>query len=140
MWRPTEIDDDVLAKLEFAFSHSFTDEEASLYADIHIATLYRYCEANPDFRDRKEILKKQPNIKAKLNWVKKMEEEDYSASKEWLERKSKNEFSLKQEFQWDLNNTNLDVSDSVSQQQKLLIAKQFLKNNGQEATDWNGEG
>jgi hypothetical protein len=140
IWRPTVITDVVLSKLEFAFSHSFTDEEACLYADIAPKTLYRYIEANEEFWQRKEILKKQPNIKAKLNWVKKMEEEDYSASKEWLERKSKNEFSLKQEFQWDLNNTNLDVSDSVSQQQKLLIAKQFLKNNGQEATDWNGEG
>ena len=106
-WRPTVIDDIILAKLEFGFSHSFTDEEACLYADIHPATLYRYCEANPEFSERKEILKKQPNIKAKFNWIKKMEEDDYIASKEWLERKSKWEFSTKQEVDsnhsWTLN-------------------------------------
>lgn len=96
-WRPTVIDETVLAKLEYAFTNSFTDDEASLYANISPATLYRYIEDNPEFWERKEILKKNPNIKAKLNWIKKLEWEDYIASKEWLERKSKGEFSTKQE-------------------------------------------
>lgn len=96
-WRPTVIDEAVLAKLEYAFTNSFTDDEASLYANISPATLYRYIEDNPEFWERKEILKKNPNIKAKLNWIKKLEWEDYIASKEWLERKSKGEFSTKQE-------------------------------------------
>lgn len=98
MWRPTVIDNEILTKLEFAFSHSLTDEEACLYADISPRTLYRYIEDNEDFWQRKEVLKKQPNIKAKFNWIKKMEEDDYTASKEWLERKSKGEFSTKQEL------------------------------------------
>lgn len=96
-WRPTVIDEAVLSKLEYAFTNSFTDDEASLYANISPATLYRYIEDNPEFWERKEILKKNPNIKAKLNWIKKLEGEDYIASKEWLERKSKGEFSTKQE-------------------------------------------
>lgn len=96
-WRPEAITPEVLTKLEFAFSRSFTDEEASLYADISPRTLYRYIEENPEFWQRKEVLKKQPNIKAKLNWFKKLESEDYNASKDWLERKSRDEFSLKQE-------------------------------------------
>ena len=106
-WRPTVIDSETLTKLEFAFSHSLTDEEASLYANISPRTLYRYIEENEEFWQRKEILKKQPNIKAKFNWIKKMEEDDYIASKEWLERKSKWEFSTKQEVDsnhsWTLN-------------------------------------
>lgn len=112
-WRPTVIDEIVLAKLEFAFSNSFTDEEASLYADISPATLYRYIEDNPEFWERKDILKKQPNIKAKLNWIKKLESEDYQASKEWLERKSRDEFSLKQEIDntisWNLCIWNVEI-------------------------------
>lgn len=95
--RPTVIDDTILSKLEYAFVNSFTDDEACLYADISPATLYRYIENNPEFWERKEILKKNPNIKAKLNWIKKLDWEDYVASKEWLERKSKGEFSTKQE-------------------------------------------
>ena len=96
-WRPEAITPDVLAKLEYAFARSFTDTEASLYANISPATLYRYIEDHPEFWERKEVLKKQPNIQAKLNWYKKLETQDYTASKEWLERKSRDEFSLKQE-------------------------------------------
>lgn len=98
VWRPEAITEEVLAKLEYAFLRSFTDIEASLYANISPATLYRYIDANPEFWERKETLKKQPNIQAKLNWYKKLETEDYQASKEWLERKSRDEFSLKQEI------------------------------------------
>jgi len=105
-WRPEAITEDVLAKLEFAFARSFTDVEASLYANISPATLYRYCEEHPEFWERKETLKKQPNIQAKLNWYKKIEWEDYTASKDWLERKSRDEFSLKTEvdtkLKWEL--------------------------------------
>ncbi len=104
-WRPTVIDESVLSKLVFAFAHSFTDEEACLYADIAPKTLYRYIENNEEFWQQKEALKKSPNIRAKLNWVKKMEEEDYWASKDWLERKSKDEFSLKQEINTKLDGT-----------------------------------
>jgi hypothetical protein len=104
-WRPEAITEEVLAKLEFAFARSFTDVEASLYANISPATLYRYCEEHPEFWERKETLKKQPNIQAKLNWIKKIESSDYQASKEWLERKSKDEFSLKQETDNKNNNT-----------------------------------
>lgn len=113
VWRPSVITEDTLAKLEFAFANSFTDEEASLYANIHISTLYRYCEDNIEFRDRKEALKKQPNIKAKLNWIKKMEEWEYQASKEWLERKSRDEFSLKQEINSKVEHTIIDNIDIV---------------------------
>ena len=105
-WRPEAITPEILTKLEYGFANSFTDVEASLYANISPRTLYRYIEENPEFWQRKEELKKQPNIKAKLNWMKKMNEEDYQASKEWLERKSRDEFSLKTEvdtkLKWEL--------------------------------------
>lgn len=96
--RPEAITPEILTKLEFAFSKSLTDVEASLYANISPRTLYRYIEDNPEFWHRKEELKKQPNIKAKFNWIQKLEDWEYQASKEWLERKSRDEFSLKQEI------------------------------------------
>lgn len=93
--RPTKINQEILAKLEYAFIHSFTDEEACLYAEISPSTLYRYVENNSEFWERKDRLKKSPNIKAKINWIKKIDDWDYNASREWLERKSRDEFSLK---------------------------------------------
>lgn len=94
--RPTKMTEDTLKKLREAFSKSFTDEEACLYANISTTTLYAYCKKNPDFSDKKEQLKKNPNLKAKQVWIDKIEEGDYNASKEWLERKSREEFSTKQ--------------------------------------------
>lgn len=111
-WRPDKITPEVLAKLEAGFMNSLTDEECCLYADINPSTLYRYIEKNPEFSKRKEALKKKPNIQAKVNWIKKIQASDYQASKEWLERKSKGEFSLKEikEFEWviDINITSVD--------------------------------
>ena len=109
-WRPLKMTPKIVANLINAFSNSFTDDEACIYSDISKNTLYRFIEKNPVFWNQKEILKKKPNIKAKMNWLKKMNNEDYQASKEWLERKSKDEFSTK--TVWENTNTNLNIEES----------------------------
>lgn len=58
---------DTLAKLDEGFSMGFSDREACLYADIHPATLYRYCEENPEYSERKELLKENLKMIAKRN-------------------------------------------------------------------------
>jgi hypothetical protein len=98
-WRPPKITPAVLSKLEEGFTYSLTDEECCLFADISPKTLYRYIEDNPKFWQRKEILKRQPNITAKMNWTNEIKKWTYNSSKEWLERKAKSEFSLRQEIQ-----------------------------------------
>ena len=103
--------DDMLEKLKLAFANSFTDVEAALYCWISPRTIYDYCSKNPDFAELKEALKKKPNIKAKLNWIKKINEQDYQASKEWLERKSRDEFSLKTETD---NTTKIEIEGNIS--------------------------
>ena len=106
VWRPEKITPEVLTKLEAGFMNSLTDEECCLYADISPKTLYRYIEKNPAFWQRKETLKRKPNIQAKKNWLKEIKGGNYNSSKEWLERKSRDEFSLRQEvdqkIEWDL--------------------------------------
>ena len=99
--RPTKMTEETVKKLLDAFSYSFTDEEACIYADISKKTLYNYCDKFPDFLHQKEVLKKKPNIKAKMNWIKKINDTDYQASKEWLERKARDEFSTKSENKLD---------------------------------------
>lgn len=97
--RPNRIDEKMLAKLEEWFMMSLTDDECCLYADINPSTLYRYIDKNPEFSKRKELLKRTPNIQAKANWVKEIKQGTYTSSKEWLERKSRDEFSMRQEIQ-----------------------------------------
>lgn len=92
MARPTVMTDSTVKKLLYAFSNSFSDEEACCYAWISKQTLYNYWDKNPEFLDRKEVLKNKPSIKAKLNLVKAVENWNLSISKYWLEKKSWEEF------------------------------------------------
>lgn len=95
-WRPLKMTPKIVANLLVAFSNSLTDDEACIYCDISKNTLYRFVEKNPHFWNQKEILKQKPNIKAKLNKIKAINEWNTQESWWWLERKSKNEFSLKE--------------------------------------------
>jgi len=104
--RPLKMTPKIVANLLNAFSNSFTDDEACIYSEISKNTLYRFIDKNPVFWNQKEILKKKPNIKAKMNWLKEINWGNYNSSKEWLERKSRDEFSLKQieevKIEWEL--------------------------------------
>ena len=63
--RPTKMTEEVVAKFEHAFSLGCTDLDACVYADISKHTLYRYESSNPEFSDRKEVLKTNPFMKAR---------------------------------------------------------------------------
>ena len=96
-WRPSKMTPKIVANLIKAFSNSLNDDEACLFCDISKNTLYRFIDRNPIFWHQKEILKQKPNIKAKLNKVAEINKGNSSESWWWLERKSRNEFSLKTE-------------------------------------------
>ncbi len=83
--RPPVITQDVLAKLEDAFMNGFTDKMACLYAGISEATLYRYCEENEAFRERKEMIKDTPNLKAQKTLVGDLD--STGGARWWAERK-----------------------------------------------------
>lgn len=104
-----------LAELKNAFAMGFTDSEACLYADVWVRRFYDYCIENEDFRELKELLKQKPKMKAKLNIMEtinmKVEKEDIKAierkldtSKWYLERKAKDEFSLRSEIEGNMTN------------------------------------
>lgn len=67
--RPTVMTADTLQKLEDAFAFTYSDEEACLYAGISPRTLYNYQEENPEFVQRKEILRLTPNLVTKKELV-----------------------------------------------------------------------
>lgn len=96
MPRPTVFTNDVLQKLEHAFSVDSTDEEACFYADISPASLYNYQAKNPKFLERKEALKQNPVLKARLTVVKAIETDPRMAFR-YLERKRKGEFGMEQQ-------------------------------------------
>jgi len=117
-WRPTKMTEETKKLLLFAFSKSYSDEEACLYAGISKLTLYRYIEQDPEFWERKELLKKLPTLKAKLVWISKIEEWNYQASKERLERKAREEFWMKNWIE-----QNIKLNFSIPDEGKKLLSE-----------------
>ena len=85
--RPTVVTKEVLSKLEEAFLLGCTDLEACFAAGIGETTLYRYIEANPEFRERKEALKQRPIYLARSVQVKALLADDINTAHKVIDRK-----------------------------------------------------
>jgi hypothetical protein len=83
--------DIALQKLEEVFALGGSDKEACFYADISPSTLYNYQQENPDFLERKGLLKESPVLKARRIIIEGMEKDPRLALK-YLERINKEEF------------------------------------------------
>ena len=96
MARPTIMTQQVIDKLEYAFSLGCSDNEACLHAGIAPKTLYNYQERNPEFLQRKQLLKDSPIFLARQSVLKGLKDDPDLALK-FLERRKKDEFSTKSE-------------------------------------------
>lgn len=94
--RPTIMTDLTLQKLKEAFAFGCTDEEACYYAEIGKSTLYNYQNDNPEFLEQKEALKQRPILLARQEVINGIKGNPELALK-FLERKKKDEFSLRSE-------------------------------------------
>lgn len=103
MGRPTVMTDEVVAKLEYGFMRGLNDTEACCYAGISRSAYYDYVKEHEDFIDKKKEWQSRPSTTAKLNIVEAIESGDTDLAKWWLERRNKDEFSLKQEIAADVN-------------------------------------
>lgn len=92
----------VVAKLETAYSLDCTDEEACLQAEISLSALYEYQKANPQFLERKRLLKNKLILGARNTVAIVMQERNadnkptdraLDTSFKYLERKRKHEFA-----------------------------------------------
>lgn len=121
--RPTKMTQGTLRKLEELFVRGLSDEEACLLADIGTTTLYDYCKENPEFSERKELLKQRVKTRAKLNISKAIEEGDIDLSKWYLERRD-NDFKAKQAVTHDgeiaVNQVNPFAGLSTEELRKLI--------------------
>lgn len=108
--RPKAVTRDVLNKLEEAYLLDCTDDEAALFAGICRATLYNYQKKNPEFVERKNLLKNDPFLKARKAVISGFVDNPELALK-YLERKKKDEFSLKVERGLDTDSIELVIKD-----------------------------
>ena len=86
----------VISDLKTVWGYGGTDVEACLYAHISKAALNRYLEANPKLRDEKELLKETPILAARKSVIDGLKD-DHNLALKFLERKKKDEFSLRVE-------------------------------------------
>jgi len=85
--RPTVMTEEVIRLLESAFLVGATDLEACVHADISKTSLYEYCQKNDEFAERKETLKNQPTLKAKLIVSTALEDGDLNTAHRVIDRK-----------------------------------------------------
>lgn len=78
---------EVVSKLEQAFLMGCTDDEACLFADIGRSTLFRYCDDNEGFRDRKEVLKQNPVLQARQVQMDDLADKNSMIAQKVLDRK-----------------------------------------------------
>lgn len=102
--RPSVITEEVVRKLEESFSIGAPDNEACFLAGISRTALYEYCQANPEFADRKEQLKELTKFQARKNVSGAIKAESLNIglakpemSQWYLARKAKSEFSERTE-------------------------------------------
>ena len=95
--RPTAMTEAVLNKLESAFMLGCTDNEACLYANISAGTLYKYQVDNPEYNERKAVLKDTPLLLARQSVINGLSK-DPAHSLKVMERLSK-DYKQKQEVE-----------------------------------------
>lgn len=116
--RPEIIEGPILQKLIDAFSLGCTDEEACIYVDINMSTLYNYQERHPEFVERKKLLKQRPFLKARNTVVKSLDDPDHA---EWyLERKGRDEFGVKAKI--DYTQTDASAGSNADVVKNALMA------------------
>lgn len=108
MGRPTVITDAVVGKLELGFKAGLNKTECCEFAGISRNALYDYLAKNPDFSNKIEVLQSHPSMKAKLNISCRIEKGDIELSQWYLERKNRDEFSLKQQVDTTVTVTKLE--------------------------------
>jgi hypothetical protein len=90
--RPTVFTDQVLQKLEEAFSIDATVREACAYAGISESVYYLECNRNPQFVERMERSMQFAFMLAKKVVVQAMKENDGNLAMKWLKNRQRDRY------------------------------------------------
>ena len=100
--------------------HTFTDEEACLYANIGTTTLYEYQKQNPSFTERKCALRLTPNMHAKRTLVSKIQN-NLEQARWWAKNKMRDEFSEKTEVKYSGSIEQAKDDECIDEADKLTV-------------------
>ena len=91
--RPTVMTEEVLQKLEEAYTMDFNDREACFHAGIAISTFHHHKEKNQEFCNKVEVWKNDIKRRSKKLLHLAINSGDVSTAKWWLEKKAPEEYS-----------------------------------------------
>ena len=89
--------EEVIRKLETAWAIGCSDAEAALFGGISKASLCEFLQAHPEIAERKELLKEQPVLQARMTLYNSIKKGDGKLAIAYLERARKKEFCTRQE-------------------------------------------
>lgn len=126
--RPTVFNEITLQKLDEAFSIGATDNEACLYADISPRALYSYQDSHPEYKQRKDLLKEKPILKARTTVINSLNDPEIAFR--YLERKRKDEFApnFKGEIAHSLEDDISKLSDDELKDRARKISARLTEN------------
>lgn len=124
--RPTVMTSEVIAKLESAFSIGANSLEACAFAQISPNSLYDYEKIHPEFRERKEQLRKRPILAAK-NTIAEYAQKDPRTAQWLLEKRCKEEYGQVVKIEAEANISNRHTL-SIEQIKKIKSKLESLKN------------
>lgn len=88
--RPTKLTDELVKKLEWAFSIGASIPEACFHADITVVTYYNWKKENEELFNRFDELRHNPILKAKLATYKGLDDPEFALK--YLTKKKRDEF------------------------------------------------
>lgn len=95
--RPTVLTPQVVAKLVTAFQNGLSKKQAIRYAGISKDAYYDGVKKDKDFADKMSEAQWRPNMRAREVIVQAINNGDTKSAQWWLERKEKDEFTLRRE-------------------------------------------
>jgi len=128
---PVKMDELTVQKIEEALAMDCTIDEVCLYADISKQTYYNWVASFPDLKERFDLLRKNPILKARQVVIDKLGE-SYQNAMDYLKRKQKKEFG-----------DNVDITSGnkpIPILQNVRGDNSDKKNNGDEAKDTDSPG
>ena len=84
--RPTVMTNEVIGKLELAYTAGSNNTQACDFADISQDALYDYIKKNPEFSEKIEHWKQRLKLRAKMNIKNAINDGDEDMSKWYLEK------------------------------------------------------
>ena len=117
--RPTIMTEAVIGKLESVFAMDGSIREACYFAGINPDTYFEFMKKNPEYTERFDALRNRPVLLARQTVMKKLTE-NYSNAMDYLSRKAKKEFSVRQEITGANGEAILQPTLTEAEKDKLL--------------------